>query len=81
VSKNVKITIYNTTYNFACDFVWVWNLVFDIKGGTYTEGVVEQGAEENIWTEEGWSDGSLVKTAQRELHNLYFSPSKIAMIK
>jgi hypothetical protein len=28
----------------------------DIKGGTQTEGVCEQGAEENIWTEEGLSD-------------------------
>jgi hypothetical protein len=29
-------------------------LLSDIKGGTQTEGVWEQGAEENIWTEEGW---------------------------
>jgi hypothetical protein len=28
------------------------NLVSDIKGGTYTEVVSEQGVEENIWTEE-----------------------------
>jgi hypothetical protein len=27
--------------------------VSDIKGGTQTEAVREQGAEENIWTEEG----------------------------
>jgi hypothetical protein len=26
-------------------------LVSDIKGGTQTEGVWEQGAEENVWTE------------------------------
>jgi hypothetical protein len=32
----------------------VWNLVSDIKGGTETEGVWEQGTEENIWMEEGW---------------------------
>jgi hypothetical protein len=32
----------------------MWNLVCDIKGGTYTEGVWEQGIEENIWTKEGW---------------------------
>jgi hypothetical protein len=38
--------------------VWVWNLVSDIKGGTQTEGV-----EENIWTEERWSEGRLEKTA------------------
>jgi hypothetical protein len=24
---------------------------------------IEQGAEENIWTKEGWSDGSVEKTA------------------
>jgi hypothetical protein len=40
----------------------VWNLVSDIKGGTQTEGVWEQGVEENIWTEERWSDGRLEKT-------------------
>jgi hypothetical protein len=28
-----------------------------------TEGVWEQGAEENIWTEEGWNDGRVEKTA------------------
>jgi hypothetical protein len=28
-------------------------LVSNITGGTKTEGVSEQGAEENIWTEEG----------------------------
>jgi hypothetical protein len=33
-------------------FVWVWNLVSDIRGGTQSEGVSEQGVEENIWTEE-----------------------------
>jgi hypothetical protein len=29
------------------------NTVSDIKGGTQTEGVREQEAEENIWTKEG----------------------------
>jgi hypothetical protein len=38
-------------------------LVTDIKGGTFTEGVWEQGAEENIWTEERRSDRRLEKTA------------------
>ena len=37
-------------YNIACFFVWVWNLVADIAGGKETEGVWEQGVEENIWT-------------------------------
>jgi hypothetical protein len=34
LSKNIKIRIYKTTYNFAYGSVWVWNLVSDIKGGT-----------------------------------------------
>jgi hypothetical protein len=38
-------------------------MVFDIKGGTQSEGVSEQGAEENIWSKERWSDGTLEKTA------------------
>jgi hypothetical protein len=31
----------------------VRNFAFNIKGVIETEGVREQGAEENIWTEEG----------------------------
>jgi hypothetical protein len=34
-------------------FLWVRNLVSDIKGRTKTDGVSEQGAEENICTKEG----------------------------
>jgi hypothetical protein len=34
----------------------------DIKGGTWTEGVSEQGAEENIWSEMRRSDRRLEKT-------------------
>jgi hypothetical protein len=30
-------------------FVWVWNLVADIEGGTWAEGVGEEGVEKNIW--------------------------------
>jgi hypothetical protein len=40
-------------YNFSWGFVWVLNLVSDFKGGRQREGIWEQGAEENIWTEEG----------------------------
>jgi hypothetical protein len=39
------------------------NVVSNIKGGTQTEGVWEQGAEENTWSEEVWSDGRLEETA------------------
>jgi hypothetical protein len=41
----------------------MWNLASDIKGGTHTKGIWEQGAEENIWTEEGWGDRRLEETA------------------
>jgi hypothetical protein len=52
LSKNVKNRIHETII-FACGFVWLWNLVSDIKGGTQTGRVWEQGAEEDILTEEG----------------------------
>jgi hypothetical protein len=38
-------------------------LVSDIEGGTQTEDVSEQGVEENIWTEERWSDERVEKAA------------------
>jgi hypothetical protein len=38
-------------------------LVSDIKRGTQTKGFCEEGAEENIWTEEGRNDGRLEKPA------------------
>jgi hypothetical protein len=55
INKNTMVSlrliyIYIHNYNFACGSMWV--LVSNIKGGTETEGVGEQGAEENIWTEE-----------------------------
>jgi hypothetical protein len=50
-------------YNFPYIFMWVWNLVSDIKGGTQTEGVWEQGAEENIWTKEGRREMTLERIA------------------
>jgi hypothetical protein len=50
-------------YNFACGSVWVRKLVSNIKGGTQTDGVWKQVAEDNIWTEERRSDGRLEETA------------------
>jgi hypothetical protein len=62
----LRYSNFNTqNYNFACGSVWVRNFVSNIKGETQTEGVWEQGAEENIWTEETWSDGRLEETAKR----------------
>jgi hypothetical protein len=65
---NVKVISYNgnlykQNYNFACGFVGVWNWVSDIKGRTQTEGIWEQDAEENIWSEEGWRNRRLETTA------------------
>jgi hypothetical protein len=37
--KNATITSKITKTNLAYSSVWVQNLVSDIKGGTYTEGV------------------------------------------
>jgi hypothetical protein len=54
----------------------VLNLVSDIKGGTQTEGVREQGAEERDEATGGWR-----KLHNEELHNFYSSPSIIRMIK
>jgi hypothetical protein len=56
--KSAKVKIY-TKLQFCLSFVWAWNLVSDIK----TEGVWEQGAEENIWIVEVCSERSLEKTA------------------
>jgi hypothetical protein len=38
-------------------------MVYDIKGGTQNQDVREKGAEVNIWTQEGWSDGRVEKAA------------------
>jgi hypothetical protein len=57
MSKNMKIKIYETVilpvvlYGCEASFLILWE-----------EGVCEQGAEENIWTKDRWSDGSLEKT-------------------
>jgi hypothetical protein len=48
--------MYTQDCNFACVSIWAWNMVSD------TEDVWEQGAEENIWTKEGWSDERAKKT-------------------
>jgi hypothetical protein len=38
-------------------------VVSDVNGETQTEYVRDQDADENIWTEERWSDRRLEKTA------------------
>jgi hypothetical protein len=53
-------------------------MVSEIKGGTKTENVQGQGAEENMRYE---MTGSWRKLHNEELHNLYSSPSIIRMTK
>ena len=62
-------------YNLACCFVWVWNLVAYIEGGTWTEGFREQGAERDIcaWQAEVTVDWR--KLHNEELHDLYSLPN------
>jgi hypothetical protein len=50
LSRNKNLNKQN--YNFACSFVRV-NLVSGIMGRTKTEGASDQGAEDNICTDEG----------------------------
>jgi hypothetical protein len=60
LSKNLKIRIHKTIISpvvlYRC-------LVSDIKERTWTEGVLKQCAEKNIWTEEGCGNGRVEKTA------------------
>ena len=44
---------------WACCFVWVWDLVVDTAGGKKAEGVWEHGVEESVWTQEGQSNGGM----------------------
>jgi hypothetical protein len=39
-------------------FLLLFSIVVELAGGTQTEGVSVQGAEENIWAGEGGGDGS-----------------------
>jgi len=36
-------------YNVAFDNVWVWNLVFEVKGRTVIEDILKQAADGNGW--------------------------------
>jgi hypothetical protein len=43
--------------------------------------VWEQNAEENIWTEKEEATGGWIKLHNAKLHNLYFLPNMIMVIK
>jgi hypothetical protein len=62
--KIILLNDWNGKWNFSRCFVWVRNLVSDIKGRTWTESVVEHGAEQNTWIEEESNNKSLEKISQ-----------------
>jgi hypothetical protein len=41
IQKYLRISVMLLNYNFPRGFVWVWNMVADIDGGTQAEGVWE----------------------------------------
>jgi hypothetical protein len=51
ISKNIKIRTYKTII-LPVVLYWCETWSLTLKGGIYTEGVREQGAEENILIEE-----------------------------
>jgi hypothetical protein len=62
--------------NFACDFVWVRNLVFDTKGGTWAEDkVLRRFGPKRDEVTGGWR-----KLHNEELRHLYSTPSIIRII-
>jgi hypothetical protein len=61
LSQNVKVRIYKTiilpVVLYGCE---EWSLTVREE---HKLKVFENGAEDNIWIKEGWSDGSVEKTA------------------
>jgi hypothetical protein len=78
MSKNVKIRIHKSTIFPVVLHRCETGLY--IKGGTQTEVVREQGAEENIWTEQERSERRLLNIANEELHKFYSWAYIIRMI-
>jgi hypothetical protein len=51
--------------NASFGFIWVWNLVSDITGSAYIEGVGELDIGVNIWPQQGRSVKGVEKTELR----------------
>ena len=67
--------------NFACCFVWVWNLVADIEGGKEAEGVWEQVLRRIFGPRKDEVTGELRRLHNEELNDLYSSPNIVRVIK
>jgi hypothetical protein len=59
----------------------VRNLVSLLEGGTKTEGVLEYGAEEDIWAQQGRGNREWRRLHNKELNDLNSSPNIIRVIK
>jgi hypothetical protein len=76
LSKTIKIKHKNTILHVdfcGCE-TWYTSI---IEGRTNTEGIRENGAEKNIWTEGGYHSNSPQNTALCQPHNSKSSPHTI----
>jgi len=62
-------------YNFDCCFVWAWNLVSHIEGGTQTKN------RRICWPKRDEVTGEWRKLHNDELNDLYSSPNIIRVVK
>ena len=67
--------------NFSCCFIWVWNLIPQIKGRTKGESIRDLGIVESIWAKEGESTRRLEKWHNEEIHSLHLLLSVIWVIR
>ena len=73
--------LYSTKPNFACCFVWVWNLVADIEGGKEAEGVWEYGLRRIFGPRRDEVTGKWRRLHNEELNDFYSSPNIVREIK
>jgi hypothetical protein len=80
LSKNVKIKIYRTII-FACCFVWVWNLVAHIEGGTRLRVFENRVLRRIFGPKRDDVMGDWIKLHKEDLNDLYCSPNIVRGIK
>jgi hypothetical protein len=68
-------------YNFVCGSIRVWSMLSDIKGGTLTEGIWEEGVDGIFGQKRDEMTGGWRKLHNEKFHNLYSSPSIIRIIR